>query len=64
MKKELGKNIKTFRIEIGMSQKTLCEKARITVRHLLRIEKGEVDPGFTLVARIARILGVTVDKLV
>jgi transcriptional regulator with XRE-family HTH domain len=63
MKKILGKNIKSLRIKKKISQKYLSEKAGITIRHLLRIEKGEVDPGVSLIAKIAKLLKVGVDDL-
>lgn len=64
VRKKLGKNIKSIRNKKKISQKVLCEKTGITIRHLLRIEKGEVDPSFTLVAKISSVLKVKIDDLI
>lgn len=63
MKKTLGKNIKELRIKKHMSQKRLCDQIGITIRHLLRIEKGEVDPGFSLIVKIAKCLDSPIEAL-
>lgn len=64
MKKQLGRSIKYIRTKKQISQKKLCDRAGITIRHLLRIEKGEVDPSFTLVTKIARVLDISIDDLI
>ncbi|MFC1496286.1 helix-turn-helix transcriptional regulator [Candidatus Margulisiibacteriota bacterium] len=63
MKQRLGKNIKKFRTDKHISQETLCKIIGITKRHLIRVEKGEVDPSFSLIQKISKALSVSIDNL-
>jgi transcriptional regulator with XRE-family HTH domain len=68
MKKNSGKgevlrtlvslNIKRFRINAGLSQEDLAEKAGISVPYLGALERGEKWPGPDTFAGIAQGLGV------
>ncbi len=41
-----GKNVATLRRGTGLTQEALAEKLDINVRHLQKIEAGEVAPSF------------------
>lgn len=60
----LGERIKALRHKQGLRQTDLADRAGLSWRHLLRIEKGEggVTKAVTL-ARIAGVLGITVTEL-
>jgi transcriptional regulator with XRE-family HTH domain len=47
----------------GRSQESLAHDAGITVGALARIERGETNPTWTTVRRIADALGVTLVQL-
>jgi transcriptional regulator with XRE-family HTH domain len=55
------KAIKRIRLERGLSVVELAKAARITSRTLNYIEHGYSDPRATTMAKIATVLGVTVD---
>ena len=62
----LGKNIRKYREEAGLSRDKFAYKCRgeFTSLHLMRVEKGLVkNPGIQLVKTIADALEVSVDDL-
>jgi transcriptional regulator with XRE-family HTH domain len=59
----LGKEIKKIRIEKGWKQKELVLATGLSQKYLSEIERDTVDPRFSIVKRIARALGVSVDRL-
>ena len=61
--KSLGIEIKKGRIEHRLQQQELAEMAGISRKHLSAIEHDRVDPRFSIVTRIARALGVSLDTL-
>jgi transcriptional regulator with XRE-family HTH domain len=59
----LGKEIKKVRIDKGWKQKELCEATQLSQKYLSEIESEKVDPRWSIVQRIARALGVSLDRL-
>jgi transcriptional regulator with XRE-family HTH domain len=59
----LGKEIKKARIDKGWKQQELRAAAQISQTYLSQIELDKVDPRFSIVKRIARALGVSLDQL-
>jgi transcriptional regulator with XRE-family HTH domain len=59
----LGKEIKKARIDKGWQQKDLHEATGLSQKYLSEIELDKVDPRFSIVKRIARALGVSIDRL-
>ncbi|TEB08614.1 anaerobic benzoate catabolism transcriptional regulator [Pelotomaculum schinkii] len=55
--------VKQLRIEKGISRQELANRVLITPRHLGRVESGEYK-AIRLLARLAKELGVPVEKLV
>lgn len=59
----LGHNLARLRLQAGLSQDQLAEKADLDRTHLSGIERGVRNPGIKVVIRLARALGVSVDQL-
>jgi len=59
----LGKNIKKYRREKGMSQETLAEKINLSVNYIGMLERSEKLPSLTTLIKIANALDVTTDIL-
>ena len=55
--------MKFRRIELGMSQSELAEKAGVTRQTIGLIESGEFNPSVRLCTAICRALGVTLNDL-
>jgi transcriptional regulator with XRE-family HTH domain len=60
----IGENIKRIRIKQGLSQDDLARKAELKYSTLAKIEGDFVKkPGVQMVAKIAKVLGVSVEEL-
>jgi len=60
----LGDRIRAFRSQRGWSQNELASRAGVKQPTLQRIEASKrQDPGFSIVARIAHALGISLDAL-
>ncbi len=59
----IGERIHNSRIQLGLNQRELCEKAGITVSALSRYESGQREPKATILARLATSLNVSTDYL-
>ena len=59
----LGKEIKKARIDKGWQQKDLQEATGLSQKYLSQVELDKVDPRFSVVKRIGRALGVSLDRL-
>ncbi len=60
----LGDRIRAFRSQRGWSQNELASRAGVKQPTLQRIEASKrQDPGFSIVARIAFALGISLDVL-
>lgn len=59
----LGQRIKAVRIERGMSQAELAEKANVGLPHISDIERGMTHTKILTFARIAEALQVSADDL-
>jgi transcriptional regulator with XRE-family HTH domain len=60
---DLASVLRALRVKDGRSQEALAHEAGITVGALARIERGETNPTWTTVRRIASALGVTLVQL-
>ena len=61
----IGKNIRKFRKEKGLSQEKLARAADISLNTLTKLESGFASkPTIQTVKKIADALRVTIDKLV
>lgn len=60
----IGENIKRLRTKQGLSQDDLARKAELKYSTLAKIEGDFVKkPGVQMVAKIAKVLGVSVEDL-
>jgi transcriptional regulator with XRE-family HTH domain len=60
----LAKNLKAARAIAGLTQEDLAHLARMQTAVYSRIERGEVDPHLSTLAKIAQALRVTLIELV
>ena len=51
-------NVKERREQLGMSQKELAEKAKISQSFLCDIEQGRCNPSIDTAVKLAQVLGV------
>lgn len=59
----LASTLRAMRQERGQTQEDLAHHARITTAALARIERGQANPTWTTVRRIAAALGVSLAEL-
>lgn len=62
--KVLGETIRAKRMEAGLSQEQLAEKANLARNYIGNIERAEYKVTVETLARIAKALGVKVRDLV
>lgn len=60
---KLSDTIKKIREAKDMSQKEVATALKMDASQYSRIENGKTDPSFTIVAKIAKALGVTLSEL-
>ena len=58
-----GGAIREARRAQGLSQQKLANDAQTSIRTIVRIELEGADPGANIVARIAKVLGVSMDSI-
>lgn len=56
--KQLGKNIKKLRKKLGLTQAQVAKKADIHVNFFARIERGEENPTYETLEKLAKALKV------
>jgi putative transcriptional regulator len=59
----MGKDVKMARVENGLTQAQLAEKAGVTRQTIGLIEAGKYNPSLKLCLAIAKALGKTLDEL-
>ncbi len=60
----IGENIKKYRNKLGLTQDDLVRKSGVKYTTLTKIEGDFVTkPGVQMVAKIAKVLGVSVEDL-
>jgi len=63
MREVLSGNISRYRKDLGLTQEALAEKLGITFQAVSKWETGHTIPDTMLLPRLAKALGVSVDKL-
>jgi transcriptional regulator with XRE-family HTH domain len=61
--KKIGANIRRERVEVGLTQERLAERADLNIRTLQKIEAGELNILITTVIRIQRALRCPWERL-
>lgn len=59
----IGDNIRHYRIQKGMTIEKLAYHAKIDEKNLGRIERGEQEPYFITLYKVAKVLDVSIDAL-
>jgi transcriptional regulator with XRE-family HTH domain len=59
----LGRSIRRFRHEKGLSMASLSSKADVSPKHLNKIELGQGNPTVMMLHRIAETLDTTVTQI-
>ncbi len=63
--KALGRRLQAARLDAGLTQQGLCQKADLSYSTLTKIERGAIkSPSIFTVQSIAEALGVTLDELI
>lgn len=62
-KANFATKIRVCRANSGLSQMKLAELANCHINHIGRIERGESDPTFSMMLRIARALKISPKDL-
>ena len=60
----IGDRIKLKRKELGLTQAELGAKINVTDRAVSKWEQNEGNPDMSLIANLAKVLGVTLDYLI
>ena len=60
----ISDNIKTLRVNKGLTQKELADKLYVTSQAVSRWENGEVEPSVDTISSMGRIFGVTTDEII
>jgi transcriptional regulator with XRE-family HTH domain len=59
----LGEAVRQLRLEVGLSQEKLAERAETDLSQIGGIERGLRNPSYTTLARLAVALGTTVGTI-
>ena len=62
--KELGKVIRSKRESRGLTQVELAQKAGLDRNYIGMVERGERNPSYLSLQKIARGLGLSVDEMI
>jgi XRE family aerobic/anaerobic benzoate catabolism transcriptional regulator len=60
----LGERVRAWRTEHGMTRKTLSVASGVSERYLAQLEAGEGNISVLLLRKVARAMGVSVERLV
>lgn len=61
---QFGKAVREFRKTAGISQEELAERTEIHRTYIGGIERGERNPTWLMITRIAKALGISATELV
>lgn len=62
--KQLGKKIREARIGRSLTQLEVAEKADTSANYFAQIERGEVNPSYSMLRAIAKALRVNLSDLI
>ena len=60
---KLGKNLKRIRTQKGISQGDIARTLKVGRSFITNIENGKTNPTLATIAKIAKTIGVSVEKL-
>lgn len=61
---KVGNNIKTYREQIGLTQKQLAERLYVSPQAISRYEKDEVEPNLDMLEKMAEVFNCQLDDLI
>jgi transcriptional regulator with XRE-family HTH domain len=61
--KNIGANVRRLRVQAGLTQGQLAERAEMADATISRVERGRLEPSSTLISKLAGALRVKVDDL-
>ena len=61
--KKVAKKLKVIRLERGLTQAEIAEKAKMSVNYYAKIERGEVRPSVDIYERLAKALKATASDI-
>jgi DNA-binding XRE family transcriptional regulator len=59
----VGKKIEEYRLKAGRTRRDLAAVVGITENWLFKIEKGDHNPSFEIMIKIAEALDISLDQL-
>ena len=59
----LGDKLRQARLEHDLTLRDAADKAGISYGYLAKIERSEVAPGFAVIQALAKLYGLSLDKL-
>ncbi|MDD3248994.1 MAG: helix-turn-helix transcriptional regulator [Smithellaceae bacterium] len=59
----LGRRIRTLRIAKGLTQQELGNKADVDYKFVGEIERGNMNPSFKVLVKLAKVLGVELPEI-
>lgn len=59
----LGMQMRKARKARGFTQEQLADRSGVSVRHIAKIEKGEINPSFEVLSALAAALGRSFDAI-
>ncbi len=62
--KQLGRSIREMRNERRLTQLEVAEASSISANYFAQIERGEVNPSYSLLKAIARALKIKLSELI
>ena len=62
--KQLGKRIRETRSKRGLTQLEAAERADTSANYFAQIERGEVNPSYSMLKAVARALKVKLSDLI
>jgi len=64
IRRQVGRNVRRIRKERGWSQEELAFESGLHRTYISGIERGARNPTIVILARLAKTLGVSVERLV
>ena len=61
--KRLGRRVRHFRTELGLSQEKVAEESGISSKYMSDLERGEANVSIQVLERVAANLGITPTEL-
>jgi transcriptional regulator with XRE-family HTH domain len=64
LKERFGKTVRELRIDLGLSQEKLAQRARVSRNFVGSLERGESSLSLEVAERLARALSTTLTELI